>query len=231
MIKGKIKLSAVIIIMGMFSKMMAPALYANEPDQVSELAVQQQVQSILPLSIQMVDRAIALLSGGWQEMSPAEQEAFLTLYDPAHTGEIDEQFVGQVLANYYKIRRALKKELDIDYAGQDGRCVGQRLYYTNIMRIYVCPYFLTETNDARKARTLIHEYTHIALLVTDRPYYRPTSKAYTKLTPRGTWTSQIPLLGPILREMAGEDTLYHPDAYAHFALAVSSLANTISYQD
>ena len=61
---------------------------------------------------------------------------------------------------------------------------------------------------------------HIALLVVDRPYYQPTSSTYAALTPRGSWTAQIPLIGPLLREIAHNDTLYHPDAYTRFAAAL-----------
>ena len=65
---------------------------------------------------------------------------------------------------------------------------------------------------------MIHEFGHIALLSKDRPYYRPTSKLYAELTPRGSWASQLPGIGPVIREVVASDTLYHPDAYAHFAL-------------
>jgi hypothetical protein len=60
--------------------------------------------------------------------------------------------------------------------------------------------------------------THKALLVSDRAYYRPTSKQYAKLTPNGSWAAQLPLVGRVLREVLRGDTLYHPDAYAHYAL-------------
>jgi hypothetical protein len=61
--------------------------------------------------------------------------------------------------------------------------------------------------------------------VKDRPYYRPTSKFYAELTPRGSWTSQLPIVGPVIREIVASDTLYHPDAYAHFALVASGQAS------
>ena len=95
-----------------------------------------------------------------------------------------------------------------------------RLYYTDLVRVHVCPYFATETREERMARQWVHELTHIALLVVDRSYYQPTSIAYAALTPRGSWTAQLPLIGPILREIAHSDTLYHPDAYARFAAAL-----------
>jgi hypothetical protein len=99
-------------------------------------------------------------------------------------------------------------------------CEGKRLYYTDLVKIHVCPYFNLEDNLNRKARALVHEIAHKALLVTDRHYFRPTSKAYLTLTPKGPWTAQLPIVGKLFRELAHSDTLFHPDAYAHFAVAV-----------
>lgn len=187
----------------------------------ADTMISQQVQAIIPRSEQLVDGAIAVLSKGWRGMSPAEQEAFLILYDPAETGDVDEQFLRNVLSNYVEIRKSLGNEINVKYEPENDRCEGKRLYYTDIISLHVCPYFLTEPNDTRKARTLIHEFVHIALKVRDRPYYRPTSNYYAELTPRGSWMSQLPIIGVVLRELLASDTLYHPDAYAHFAVAVS----------
>ena len=61
---------------------------------------------------------------------------------------------------------------------------------------------------------------HRALLVLDRTYYRPTNKQYADLTPRGPLITQLPVIESIVREVIRQDTLFHPDAYAHFALAL-----------
>ena len=111
------------------------------------------------------------------------------------------------------------------YAPDNDNCDGQRLYFTDLSRLIVCPYFFQEDNELRKAHTLIHEIAHIALIVADRPYYRPTSKKYAALTPNGSWTTELPLVGPVLREILRGDTLYHPDAYAHFALINAGYTN------
>jgi hypothetical protein len=176
------------------------------------------VEELTPLSLQFVDGAIAVLSRGWSGMNEAERETFLQIYDPAGTGEVDEQYVAEVLGNYRQIRSTLADGLPVAYAGHSDTCEGQRLYYTDLARLYVCPHFFEEENNLRKARTLIHEMAHKALLVSDRAYYRPTSKQYAKLTPKGSWTAQLPLVGRVLREVLRGDTLYHPDAYAHYAL-------------
>ena len=227
MINGRIKALVVIIIIGTLLKVLVPVVLAGEDSQLEAAAVVNQVRSITPLSIEMVDKAMVVLAKGWSGMSPEEQEAFLTLYDPAGTGEINEEFVQQVLNNYLKIRSALENDIKVKYAAGSEMCEGQRLYYTDILNIHVCPYFLTETDDSRKARTLVHEMTHIALRVKDRPYYRPTSKAYAELTPNGSWLNQLPVVGPVIREIAANDTLYHPDTYAHFALAMSGQAGAL----
>jgi len=181
-------------------------------------AATQQVGAVTLVSLQLVDEAIVVLSQGWSGMSQAEQETFLLLYDPAQTGDVDAQYVAQVLGNYHKVRKTLAADIEVVYAPESDNCIGQRLYFTDLSKLYVCPYFFAETNELRKARTLIHEMAHIALLVTDRAYYRPTSKQYAELTPNGSWMTELPLAGKIVREVLRGDTLYHPDAYAHFAL-------------
>jgi hypothetical protein len=187
----------------------------------AEIMVNQQVQATIPTSEQLVDGAIAVLSKGWMGMSPAEREAFLALYDPAGTGEIDEGFVEAVLVNYLLIREELGGEITVVYEPEDDKCEDMRLYYTDLVKLHVCPYYLMEKDEIRKARTLIHEMAHKALLVMDRPYYRPTSEAYAQLTPNGSWMAQLPVVGRVIREIQHSDTLYHPDAYAHFTVAVS----------
>jgi hypothetical protein len=165
----------------------------------------------------MVDGAITVLSRGWHGMSSTEREQFQRFFDPANTGDIDAQFLSQVLDNYRQIREQFDKELTFEFEAESQMCDLMRLYYTDLFKIHVCPYFATETRTDRLARQLVHEMTHIALLVVDRPYYYPTSSAYATLTPRGPWTAQIPVIGPLFRELAHSDTLYHPDAYARFA--------------
>jgi hypothetical protein len=221
----KVNYLAVIIFIGIILKVFVPVTFARESGQHEELEVIQQVQAIRPLSIEMVDQTIADLSDGWSGLSADEKEAFLTIYDPANSGEIDGQFVLSVLSNYKSIRHALENDVQVKYEPDSDHCNGKRLYYTDIIRLYVCPYFLIETNDTRKARTLIHEFAHIALRVKDRPYYRPTSKLYAEMTPRGPWMSQLPIVGAVIREIVASDTLYHPDAYAHFALVASGQAS------
>jgi len=189
--------------------------------------VDQRVQALIPASEQMVDSAIDVLSKGMKGMSQQEKEVLLNLYDPSATGDVDEAFLQSVLVNYKRIRQALNKEIRVVYESDNALCQGQRLYFTDLLKLHVCPYFFRESDDTRKARTLIHEYAHIALRVKDRPYYRPTSKAYAQLTPRGPWAAQLPIIGPVVREIVASDTLYHPDAYAHFALAMSGQADVL----
>ena len=186
--------------------------------------VAEQVQALIPLSQEMVDRAIAVLSGGLSAMTPADQLLFEQLFDPGNTGDIDKQFIADVLANYKRIRGRLQAPLSVVYKPDSDRCEGKRLYYTDLVKIYVCPYLGVEDSVARKARVLIHEAVHMALLVVDRPYFHKNtySTRYQALTPRGSWTTRLPLLGPLFREIAHGDTLYHPDAYAWFAVELSA---------
>jgi hypothetical protein len=226
---GKFTTLVFIIFIGIAARFFVPAVFANESRLIEETEVVQQVQAITPLSIQMVEASMKVLSEDWSGMSPAEQEAFLNLFDPARTGDIDEQFLQSVINNFQRIRRALDKNIKVKYVPDNDLCVGERLYYTDLISLHVCPYFLTEKNDIRKARTLIHEYAHITLKVRDRPYFVPDSEFYAELTPRGSWMSLIPGIGPVFREILANDTLYHPDAYAHYSAAMSGQPGYLEY--
>ena len=193
-------------------------------------AVTGQINALKPISMTMIDEAIAVLERGLQGMDVQERKLLFQIFDPAETGDIDERYVGTMLENYQAIRETLKEDFNV-HEVDFSMCTGQRIYLTNLTDLLVCPYFQEEVNEYRKARTLVHEVSHMALVVTDRPYYRPTSKAYKTLTPRGSWATQIPIAGPIIRELLRGDTLYHPDAYAHFAMAVSGLPGSEKYHD
>lgn len=181
----------------------------------------EQVELLVPYCIKMLDSTITVLKKGWSAMSPAEQEAFLLIYDPANTGQVDESYVRQVLKNYQKIRSDFDKAIKVEYEFENDRCIGQRLCYVDFFNLHVCRQFLAEPNARLKARTLIHEIAHNTLLALDWPYYEPTSEQYAALHPRPNCTVQLPLVGPLFREFFRNDTLYHPDAYAHYAVAVS----------
>ncbi len=186
-------------------------------------AVEAKIEAILPRGLEMVDGAIAMLSGDLANMSPAQQALLAKFFDPAGTGEIDEAFVRAVLENYRTIRREFEDGLIVEYEIQNSQCAGMRLYYTDFFKVHVCPYIHTETDADRMARDFVHELAHIAFVAVDRAYYSPTSTKYAELTPHGHWTSHIPLVGRIFREITHSDTLYHPDAYSEFAFALSVL--------
>ena len=205
-----------MVFIGMLNS--SSAASASELKDARTIEAAEQVRALRPFSLRLVDGAISSLSQGWSGMNQVERDIFLQLYDPSGTAGIDEQYVVKVLENYRKIRATLDSDIEVVYVGQGGACKEQRLYYTDLVRLYVCPYFFVENNEGRKARTLIHEMAHISLLVVDRPYYVPTSEQYAELTPNGSWITEVPLVGCVAREVLRGDTLYHPDAYAHFAL-------------
>lgn len=198
-----------------------PTSLNKELLQYEESLAVEQVRILTPFSINMLDAAIVVLEKGWSEMSPAEREAFLLIYDPANTGQIDNVYVAEVLGNYQIIRAAFDKPIDVAYEFENERCIGQRLYYIDFLGLHVCRQFLAEPNARLKARTLIHEIAHTALPALDRPYYDPSSEQYASLFPRPNRTAEIPLVGLLFREIFRNDTLFHPDAYAHYAVAVS----------
>lgn len=185
--------------------------------------VVQEVYNLIPTAIQEIDDTVAILSKGWSGMTSAEREQLSQIYDPGNTGQVNEKYVETILNNYLKIRRKLNEDLTIENGENNDMCVGQRLYYMDFVKIYVCPYYLSEHREERKVRTLIHETAHMALLVVDRPYYDPKSYSslYNALTPQGSWVTQIPVIGHLIREITHSDTLFHPDTYAWFATEIS----------
>lgn len=180
------------------------------------------IESALPRSIQILDTAMATLEKGWEGMGPDERTLFLHYFDPGNTGEVDEAFVRDVLENFRKVRGGFDRELKVIYESESKVCYGMRLFYTDFSNIHICPYIHEETNPDRVARDLLHEMVHISLLVFDRAYYSSSDPRYRALTPRGHWSAELPVIGRIVREIVRADTLYHPDAYARFALAVTT---------
>ena len=181
--------------------------------------VLEEVENLIPVGLQMVQSAEAVLSQGLSEMSLEERDQFERIFDPSGSGEINDAYIEDVLNNYRKIESRLEKSFLLQYEEESDMCDNMRLYYTDFFKIHICPYYIGEEDSVRKARVLVHEVGHIALLAGDRPYYDPKSfsSRYNKLTPNGSWANQIPLIGKIFREISHNDTLYHPDAYAWFA--------------
>jgi hypothetical protein len=223
--KKKTRWILITLTLSVLTANVIPVLADDASRNSREEQIVAEAASLIPLGVEMVAKAEAALSKGWDGMSPQERQLLSEIYDPGSQGGIDQDFVESMIANYAKIRRRMAGELRIAYAAEGEMCTGQRLYYTNFMRIYVCPYFVEEDDTVRKARVLVHEVAHMALLAVDRPYYDPRSYSsmYNALTPRSSWASQIPVVGHILREIAKSDTLYHPDAYAWFAALVVDL--------
>jgi len=181
--------------------------------------VLEEVENLVPVGLQMVQSAEAVLSQGLSEMSLEERDQFERIFDPSGSGEINDAYIEDVLNNYRKIESRLEKSFLLQYEEESDMCDNMRLYYTDFFKIHICPYYIGEEDSVRKARVLVHEVGHITLLAGDRPYYDPKSfsSRYNKLTPNGSWANQIPLIGKIFREISHNDTLYHPDAYAWFA--------------
>jgi hypothetical protein len=157
-------------------------------------------------------------------MSPEEREQFEHIFDPSGSGAIDDEYLEDVISNYRKIENRLENSFVLQYEEESDMCDNMRLFYTDFFKIHICPYFIGEEDSIRSARVLVHEVAHIALLAGDRPYYHPKSysASYNDLVPRGSWATQVPVVGIIVREISQSDTLYHPDAYAWFASLMHS---------
>ena len=190
------------------------------------------VRSLIPTAIAKTEKAIQVLSPGWSKMTAQQRTVFNKYFDPGNTGEVDAQFVSDVLANFRAIRREFDDDLTFECVPAGGMCSDQRLYYTHWGNVFVCPYFKTETSDTRRARDIVHELAHNAMYAVDRPYFGG-GHGHSSLSPRGSWPLQIPVLGYGYRLIGGiahliggpetgmlNDTLYHPDAYSMFAFEV-----------
>jgi hypothetical protein len=181
-----------------------------------ETRLSARVELVLPTSLQMIDAALTTLSSGWETLDPVEQYYFRLFFDPGNTGEIDQAFVEEVAANYQKIRAEFEGPMTLVLEPASEHCDHERLYYTYFRNVHVCPYFMEDPHPQWMASVFVHEMAHIALKVKDRAYYEPGSEAYESLTPRGSAAAQVPVIGPLFREILRSDTLYHPDAYAWF---------------
>ena len=177
------------------------------------------VRALIPVGIQKVEKAIAVLSKGWANMSAEQQATFNQFFDPS-SSDFDDTFIRDVLSNFHKIRREFNNDLTVECETDSGLCSGGRLYYTYWSNIHVCPYFMKETNTERKERDFVHELTHNALMAIDRPYYNDDRAGYNAMTPRGPRAAAIPIIGPLVRVISHSDTLNSPDAYAFFAFKV-----------
>jgi hypothetical protein len=180
--------------------------------------------AVTPIAVEMLDAAIHTLAGGLVGMDENERALFVRYFDPGNTGDANAQFAEEVLENYLKIRRRFNSTIRLEFKAESRMCVGRRLYYTDMFKVYVCPAFRGDETQTRRARDLIHEMSHISLKVLDRPYYAPSSADYAELTPWGSPASQLPVIGPVVREILRSDTAYHPDAYAWFASSVGDPA-------
>jgi hypothetical protein len=190
---------------------------AGSPSEEAAFAIER-AKAVLPDSLQMVDEAIATLSKGLSGLTAAEHELFLRFFDPGNTGDIDEDYLLQVIDNYRRLRGKLNDEMRFEYEPESKTCSPMGLFHTNFIEVHICPYILEEPSSQRIARDLVHEAAHMAWLVDDREYYYGDDYLpYQQMTPRGSPAAQIPLIGPIVREFARNDTLFNADTYCTFA--------------
>lgn len=197
-------------------------------------ALQADLRAKHPVAIANVDTAIRSLTPSWANMDPTDKDAFRQFFDPANTGDIDDGFKRDVRGNFQLIRRemgSLRFDCNQDSGTLcgDGHkwCTGGRLMWTCFGNLHVCPAYATESNEAFKIETMIHESTHNALHTTDREY--ASSPGFNRLRPRGSgilsFLSQIPVFGMLFRLIrSNNDSLYNPDSYASYAMRAGRAA-------
>jgi hypothetical protein len=197
----------------------------NAPGNISD------VRTAVRDAIQAVEHAIQALSTGLSGMSATDLAAFNKHFNPSASGGIDDAFVRDVLFNFRKILAELNHDYSIQCeTSADSQCaVPNRYGYVPDLTfrtfgfhtdVHLCPHFFT-MDQPNQVRGIIHETTHNALIVLDRPYRQDPE--YANLTPRGSWARNIPFVGIAVTAIARSDTLNAPDAYACFACDVSGL--------
>ena len=192
-----------------------------------ETRVPARLRLVVPSSHQLVVEAIDSLANGWDGMTRSEQYYFQLFFDPGQTGDIDEAFIAEVAGLYQRIEAEFSQPLTLAFETENRLCVGDRLYYHLLGTIHVCPRFATMPDTRFMEIGLVHELAHQSTFMFDRPYYAPDSAEYQALRPRGSWRSELPVVGPILRELERGDTLFHPDAYAWYAAMVHLVNNRV----
>ena len=102
------------------------------------------VQLVVPKSLQMIDAASGSLASGWEAMDPVERYYFQLFFDPGNTGEVDQDFVEEVLGNYQQIRAEFEGTLIMVLEPESKHCVNERFYFTYYQNVHVCPYFMKD---------------------------------------------------------------------------------------
>ena len=100
------------------------------PEEDMEAEIIHETQSLIPLSIQMIDQTIERLNEEPGRMNPEVQKIFNDIFDPGKTGSIDQAYRIEVRNNYIRIQEHLKENLTFGYAAHSEECRGMRLYYT-----------------------------------------------------------------------------------------------------
>ncbi len=189
----------------------------------TDAQVEAKIEAALPLGFDLIDQVIVILAEGRDGMSAAQWQLFQSYFDPASTGDLDEDFLQTVVDNYTEIKDQYYTNLVIEFETENKICRGMQLFYTDFFKVHVCPYIEVEADTDRIARDFVHELAHIAFVAQDRAYFFPGSSEYAEMSPHGHWSSHLPVVGRIMREITLQDTLYNPDSYSEFAYALSVL--------
>ena len=182
------------------------------------------------LARSQVEWAMSSIAPGPKKMAEADKANFNSYFDPSNSGDVDEDFVGDVRSNYQRIGAYLGSlTFDCDpesstlCGGSKKWCVGERQMWTCFGNLHVCAdNYRKLNNDNFKIENIIHESTHNALHTTDRAYV--TDAKFQTLKPRGSgilaFLSKIPVIGAIFKLFRGNnDTINNPDSYAMYAMS------------
>lgn len=105
-----------------------------------ESRLMEKIGNALPRASSRVEAAMNILDQDWDGMSSEERDLFLKFFDPGKSGEVDEDFIQEVRANYQKVHSDLQTDITFVYETEAKRCVGMRLFLTDFRKIHICPY-------------------------------------------------------------------------------------------
>jgi len=120
----KARLTIGIILIGILAQILLPNPVSGAVLSDEEREIVADVQAQIPLSIQLTEEAIAVISNGWDGMNTEQQAEFQNIFDPGDTGEIDDAYLRDVVANYEKILAKLNGEMRIEYVTDSKKCTG-----------------------------------------------------------------------------------------------------------
>ncbi len=170
-----------------------------------------------------LEDALAVLSRGWRAMSVDQKLTFMRFFDPGGTLNLaDEALIDgvvlQVRDNFSRTLREMVRGITIECDSERPMCKGNRLYFTYLSNIHVCPTaYQTQVNQQRLQRDFLHEIMHNTMLVADQAYWNEQKGIFY-----GPYSFSSPDEEREIKPGGRfrRDSLLNPDSYSWFAFSI-----------